>query len=106
MKIRRAETRNAKLEVIRDQAEMLISMAEGCASVDEILVRTETLFGDSANGAPADTIVCSSVHRSKGLETDRVFVLMDTIRGDDEEECNIQYVAYTRAKARLTMVRK
>ena len=105
-KIRKASTRTAKLDVIRDQAEMLISMAEGCASVDEILVRTETLFGDSSNGNPADSIVCSSVHRSKGLETDRVFVLMDTIRADDTEENNIAYVAYTRAKARLTMVRK
>jgi superfamily I DNA/RNA helicase len=44
------------------------------------------------------------VHRAKGLEANRVFVLEFTLKGGNIEEENIQYVAITRAKQHLTMV--
>jgi superfamily I DNA/RNA helicase len=105
-KLKNVEAREAKAGMIADQAEMLVAMAEGCASVDEILSRTDTLFGDSDGPSPKDAIVCSSVHRTKGLEADRVFVLADTVSERGREEKNITYVAVTRAKARLIWVRR
>ena len=61
-----------------------------------------TLFGDSADGDALPTIICSSVHKAKGLEATRVFILADTVNTRNREESNIYYVAVTRAKARLT----
>jgi superfamily I DNA/RNA helicase len=49
-------------------------------------------------------ITCSSVHRAKGLEAERVFVLAKTLRTDNDEERNISYVAITRAKSSLVYV--
>ena len=101
-KLTDATAREDRLAQIEDQTEMLIALAEGCVSVEEILRRTDTLFGDSEGAPPA--IVCSSVHKAKGLEAERVFILVDTLRSGSREERNIFYVAVTRAKAHLTWV--
>jgi len=103
-KIKKESVREAKLDTINDQADMLAALAEGCVSVGEISSRVTSLFGDSDGTLPQNAIVCSSVHRAKGLEADRVFVLEDTIRDNTDEEANIAYVAYTRAKFHLTLV--
>jgi superfamily I DNA/RNA helicase len=83
--------------------ETLRSLAEDLASVTELEARIGQLFNDAAT-APGGQIVCSSVHKAKGLETDRVFVLKDTLREWPEEEKNIQYVAITRAKRELVWI--
>jgi superfamily I DNA/RNA helicase len=55
-------------------------------------------------------IVCSSVHKAKGLEARRVFVLTETLycqgKRINQEERNIHYVAITRAKEVLVLVEK
>lgn len=61
--------------------------------------------------ADADAAVwCSSIHRSKGLEAERVFqVRSDALRlaygsmlaWQAEQEANLEYVAHTRAKRAL-----
>ncbi len=102
-KLKNEDARKAKLDEVADQVGMLVALAEGCVSVTEILARTETLFGDMAeDGGKAASVVLSSVHRAKGLEADRVFVLADTVSTRSREEENIYYVAVTRAKAQLT----
>ena len=100
----------AKLQVINDQYETLAALADGAANVQEIVDRCFNLFEDSIDpktGKPnlKPAVVCSSVHKSKGLEADRVFVLVDTLSARDQEELNIQYVAFTRAKQHLTLVK-
>jgi len=105
LKIKKESVREQKIDTINDQADMLAALADGCVNVAEILNRVNTLFGDTeGEGSTQNAVVCSSVHRAKGLEADRVFVLEDTIRDNDDEECNIAYVAYTRAKKHLTLV--
>ena len=97
----------AKIELVRDQADMLINLADGAKNLDEIQSRVDFLFIDDENldGMGKDTVItCSSVHKAKGLEADRVFVLADTLRAGNIEEENIRYVAITRAKKELVYV--
>jgi superfamily I DNA/RNA helicase len=102
-RIKSDDKRIAKVAEIEDQAEMLVAMADGCSSIAEVLLRTDTLFGD--DDGSKNTIVCSSVHRAKGLEADRVFIIESTVSKNHREERNIYYVAVTRAKQHLTWIR-
>lgn len=96
-------TYTARLDGIRDQAEMLVSLTDGAPSVSEVESRITALFTDDGLGA-AGMITCSSIHKSKGLEADRVFILAGTLRDTNSEERNINYVAITRAKSHLFYV--
>jgi superfamily I DNA/RNA helicase len=82
----------------------LSELAQNAISVSDFSARIEALFSDTLG--TKDVIMCSSVHRAKGLEADRVFVLRDTLypRGVTREEENIEYVAITRAKNELVWV--
>lgn len=99
----RREAIKSKIDAITDQAEMLSALADGAKNVDEVLARAEALFSDDGLGE-AGTITCSSVHRAKGLEAERVFILRETLRDTTQEERNIMYVAVTRAKNELVWV--
>ena len=96
---------DAALDIVRDKQDMLVAMTDGVDSVEAVVTRIDALFSDSGLGA-AGTITLSSVHRAKGLEANRVFVLNYTLypRGENPEERNIHYVAVTRAKQELVMV--
>lgn len=102
-----------KLEGIQDKAETLHVLTEGVPSVWALKERLRTLFTDTAD--PATVTTCSSVHKAKGLEADRVYVLEDTLHptlpswakvtsARMREEQNIEYVAVTRAKHTLVLV--
>ena len=118
-----------KVDQINDQYETLVALVDGVTGVPELLTRLENLFADT-DGAPAH-VVCSSVHKAKGLEAERVFILRETLyppvgcetchkrpkrcacpggyRPDplaQREESNIAYVAITRAKRDLIWVSK
>ncbi len=90
-------------EGINDKVAMLTTIAEEAKSIDELVSRIANLFQDDGLGR-AGVVTCSSVHRSKGLEAERVFILKSTLRDWDQEELNIQYVAITRAKNELVWV--
>jgi DNA helicase-2/ATP-dependent DNA helicase PcrA len=101
----------AKRAAIRDQRETLIAVAEGCANVSEIEQRILSLFQNSDDEGQRPAVVLSSVHKAKGLEFDRVFILNWTFNKrkpktpeDAQEERNIFYVAITRAKRQLLRV--
>jgi superfamily I DNA/RNA helicase len=95
--------KEGRVEAIHDQAEMLRNLADGVKNVAEIEARIDALFTDDGLGQ-AGLITCSSVHRAKGLEARRVFVLAGTLKDHNVEELNIQYVAITRAKEELVWV--
>jgi len=100
----RKKTIEQKIEGIQDKASMLSSLADGAPSVEEIEARITGLFTDDGLGDKG-LIVCSSVHKAKGREADRVFILKDTLRFDaGGEESNVIYVAVTRAKNELVWV--
>lgn len=95
--------RTEKVDEVRDRANMLRNLADMCESVDQMDSKIESLFTDDGLGA-ANLITCSSVHKAKGLEADRVFLIESTFRNDNQEELNIRYVAITRAKKELVLV--
>lgn len=110
--VARGERGLVAVERIADQYETLLSLMDGLDSADAMIDRIEMLFDDTKENKGLK-IILSSVHRSKGLEADRVWLLRDTFFSlsakppkwvDMSEERNIQYVAVTRAKLLLTWV--
>jgi DNA helicase-2/ATP-dependent DNA helicase PcrA len=107
-----------------DTAQCITVLCDGCDSVQEVIEKIDHLFTDADD---KNSIVLSTVHKAKGLETNRVFVLVDTFRcrweywerrgrHDDwrrdmwtnsqtREELNIYYVAITRAKRELMLTK-
>lgn len=109
------EQADAKCEAIADKADCLRAIAEESKGLPELNARIEDLFADKA--ANGEQVVCMTVHKSKGLETDRVFILADTLRSKGktpadparaaskaQDELFIRYVAVTRARHVLTYV--
>jgi len=94
----------AKAAEIDDQRATLEAVADGASSVEEIKHRLITMFEDTKPGG-RPCVVCSTVHKAKGLEWDRVALINRTFcrtrpgaTGPAIEELNILYVAITRAK--------
>ena len=85
-----------------DKVECLRTLCEGTKTLEEVKDNIDKLFHD---GDDKDRVILSSTHKAKGLERDRVFMLADTYRtGKNQEETNLTYVAYTRAKRELYLV--
>lgn len=106
MRARLAKKRDnqAALEQVNDRVATLHALAEGTESVNQMLLRIGELFSDSVDvNKPA--VVFSTVHKAKGLEWNRVFIVRSTfLRKRTREEENIYYVALTRAKKHLTFL--
>jgi DNA helicase-2/ATP-dependent DNA helicase PcrA len=111
--IKRLEEEDRDTEPTRDKTACLRVLARGAASVTEVLSRIDRLFarasGQDEDGIPKDAVVLSTVHRAKGLEADRVWLLRDTFRVDEDasgtqEERNLLYVGITRAMRELVYV--
>jgi len=88
-----------------DKAECLLNLCEGTLTIKDLKETIEKLFNDTDDHAK---VIFSTTHKAKGLERDRVFVLADTYRKrtGGGEEGNLWYVAVTRAKKELYLVRK
>ncbi len=89
-----------------DKAEAIKSLCLGCSNTSDLITLIDTLFTKKP-----DAIVLSSVHKSKGLEWNRVFVLgwhslmpHPKSKEDDQQELNLKYVACTRAKRELFFI--
>lgn len=103
--------RPEQAENIRDKADTIRVLCEGIEGVRMLTARLDDLFADKG----ADAVVCSSVHKAKGLEAGRVFILEPTLSpklppsvkpsaARIREEQNIRYVAITRAISHLVWV--
>jgi superfamily I DNA/RNA helicase len=98
-----------RVATIEDQAECLRALAEGLTTPRELEARVASMFEDTAGKGGSNFVLCSSVHRAKGLERPRVYVLTATLypgKGSraNVEEQNIEYVAVTRAQEELVLV--
>ncbi len=97
--------RDEQVEEVNDRAATIFCLSEGLAIVPEVVARTQTMFADRDEKTK---IVCSTVHKAKGLERPRVWMIGETFKlwqGDRyQEERNLYYVAVTRAQQELAIV--
>jgi superfamily I DNA/RNA helicase len=81
-----------------------LNLCEGTLTIKDLKETIEKLFNDVNDTAK---VIFSTTHKAKGLERDRVFVLTNTYRkGAGGEEDNLWYVAVTRSKSELYLVKK
>ena len=80
-------------------------LSSGTTNVKQIIVKLERLFTNSKS----NDITLSTIHKSKGLENDRIFIICPELipskyaiqKWQLKQENNLKYVAYTRAKKEL-----
>jgi superfamily I DNA/RNA helicase len=88
-------------ENVQDKALCILSLTQTVKTITELKNKIKSLFDDVVKN---DFILFASVHKYKGKENDRVFMLNDTFNRRNQEEQNILYVAYTRTKNELFIV--
>ena len=92
---------------LEDKILCLETLSEGLETGYELVEKLKQIFSDESNG-----ICLSSIHKSKGLEADRVFIINRDLMPSKyakqdwqiEQERNLEYVAITRAKSYLGYV--
>lgn len=96
-------TEHPKYVNYKDKVDSIEEIAQGLEKSSDVIKRINDIFADN-NG---EGICLSSIHKSKGLESDRVFVIREDkmpLKGCmdvdwmKEQELNLIYVCYTRAK--------
>ena len=93
----------ARIAYVQDVAGVVSALSEDVTTVSELRNKLSTLFVKE----PGNSIVCSSTHKAKGLESRNVFLLSGTFQGKrsgETEERNLLYVAVTRSMNRLVWV--
>lgn len=88
----------------QDKYECLVALSEGCGMSGEVKSKIEQLFVDA--DVTTNAVLLSTIHRGKGLEAGRVWVLepqliphpMAKKDEDQEVERNAAYIAVTRVK--------
>jgi superfamily I DNA/RNA helicase len=89
-----------------DKSECLLNLCEGTLTIKDLKETIEKLFNDVDDSSK---VIFSTTHKAKGLERNRVFILTNTYRygpGVEGEEANLWYVAVTRSKSELYLVRR
>lgn len=106
-RLSRRDGNDMKIQQLQDKVDTLRVIANESTSPDDMCDRIATIFSDDNIG-----VVFSSVHRAKGLEAERVFILRPDLMPfpkakqswEKEQESNCQYVAWTRSKRDLIFV--
>ena len=91
---------------VLDKFECLLHISTETSSTTEVKNRVNRLFSDfEDDGKPKNAVVIGTVHRTKGLEANRVFVLSPELipfpaskkEWEVQQERNLAYVAVTRS---------
>ena len=90
-----------------DSISSLLVLAERCKTKSQLIAHIMSIFGEDEHG-----VCLSTVHKAKGLEADNVYILchstmpskLATQDWEKQQEYNLLYVAYTRAKKRLGFI--
>jgi len=109
-----AKDEDSLIQMIDDKYESIMAiidiLAENERTIPALISKINGMFSDDANGGKLITL--ATVHKSKGLEWDNVFIIRPDLMPSkwakqqwmQEQEANIQYVAYTRAMKTLNFV--
>lgn len=88
---------------LQDKVNTLLFLAKVSDSIDGLKHNIKTIFTDKLTG-----IVLSTIHKAKGLEANRVFIIRPDLiplpnsrKWQYVQEKNLEYVAITRAKTEL-----
>lgn len=106
------DPKQSKLDGLRERYDCLVFFCEELDSVDAIVKKIDIIFTDNQH---TPGIILSSIHKSKGLESERVFLLIPPSAPcpmfhskmkpwQCQQERNLCYVAVTRAIKELTYV--
>lgn len=96
-----------RLAALYDRCDCLSELCSTVSSISELKARIESLFADfESDGRPKEAVILGTVHRTKGLEAERVFVLKPELiphpaarqEWERVQEMNLAYVAATRTK--------
>lgn len=93
-----------------DSINGIFSISEGLIETKDLISKLETVFV----GDKEESIELSTIHKSKGLESNNVYILCPslmpssfaTMDWEKKSENNLIYVAYTRAKNSLSFMRE
>jgi superfamily I DNA/RNA helicase len=99
-----------RIESLVDQLDCLRVVITRCllgkkTTVDDLVIDIEKMFGNTPDGTVPDVLTLSTIHRSKGREWIRVFLLgrakympspYAKKQWQQEQESNLEYVAITR----------
>jgi len=97
----------SKRQAVQDQCDTIRAIVAYVDSYERVDIQIDILFADKEKG-----VVFCTIHRSKGMETDSVFILRPDliphpaakIDWQRDQEMNLKYVAITRAKQHLYFV--
>lgn len=100
--------KEARIQALYDRCDTLEALCEDAKDLMDLRRNIEKIFND----VQKQGIILSSVHRAKGDEADRVYILEPGLMPHPlaqadwqiEQEMNIKYVALTRAKTQLIYV--
>lgn len=104
-----------KIEGMWDKVETALALLHGCNTLQDVERKIERMFSNVDSTGAKRLITLSTVHKAKGREWDHVFILgwnrympskWAKQQWELDTERNLQYVAVTRAKQRLTLVMK
>ena len=103
--------RDDKMLALTDKCACIRIFSDGVDSIDGIVDRIEKMFDDKLDNK---SICLSSVHKSKGLEATRIFILRPDLLPhpkissksafNAQQERNLAYVAITRSKRDLIYI--
>jgi superfamily I DNA/RNA helicase len=101
------EASGSQVEAMTDKVACLVAVCDGCKELADIEVKIDKIFAEfDDEGRPNDAVVLGTVHRTKGLEADRVFILKPELiphplardSWEQAQELNLAYVAVTRSR--------
>jgi DNA helicase-2/ATP-dependent DNA helicase PcrA len=101
--------KEGRLVAIDDRSDSVLAFAGRYKDSEEIINAVSSLFVDGESG-----VTLSTVHKAKGLEADRVFLIRPDLiphpyaksQAQRAQERNIKYVAITRARHELVYVER
>lgn len=108
-KMSRNEAENTPhIIMFNEKIQVIEALSDELTNPNEVINKIQTIFSDTKKVG----ICLSNIHKSKGLESDRVFILQPELMPSKyakldwqkEQENNLMYVAYTRAKTALGFI--